>query len=79
LSGPAAQQAGSLLELTRGGQQALQLSNGEMRTYLHDGDSIVLRGRCESAGFRAIGFDECRGTVQPPVAFASRPAASDVD
>lgn len=65
LSGPAPQQAGSLLELTQGGEQALQLSNGEVRTFLQDGDSIVLRGVCVASGFRAIGFGECRGMVQP--------------
>lgn len=63
LSGPAADQAGSLLELSQGGKLALHLTNGEVRTFLKDGDSIVLLGRCEENGFRAIGFGECRGTV----------------
>ncbi|MCI1193382.1 fumarylacetoacetase [Calidifontimicrobium sp. SYSU G02091] len=65
LSGPMPEQAGSLLELTHGGVQPLRLSNGEMRSFLHDGDAIVLRGRCEQGGFRSIGFGECAGTVQP--------------
>jgi fumarylacetoacetase len=67
LSGPSADQGGSLLELTLGGKQALHLSSGEMRSFLQDGDSIVLRGRCEKDGFRPIGFGECRGTVLPSV------------
>jgi fumarylacetoacetase len=65
LSGPEPQQAGSLLELTVGGKQPLQLSNGETRTFLQDGDSIVLRGYCQRDGARRIGFGECRGTVLP--------------
>jgi fumarylacetoacetase len=63
LSGPGAGQGGSLLELTQGGKQPIRLSNGETRTFLEDGDSIILRGTCERAGFRRIGFGECRGTV----------------
>ncbi|MDB5869294.1 MAG: fumarylacetoacetate hydrolase [Polaromonas sp.] len=63
LSGPRPEQGGSLMELSAGGKQPLGLSNGETRTYLEDGDSIVLRGYCEQPGVRRIGFGECRGTV----------------
>lgn len=63
LSGPAPEQGGSLLELTQGGKLPLTLANGETRTFLQDGDSIILRGSCERAGARRIGFGECRGTV----------------
>jgi fumarylacetoacetase len=65
LSGPRPEQAGSLLELTVGGKQPLKLSNGETRTYLQDGDSIVLKAFCQRDGLRRIGFGECRGTVLP--------------
>lgn len=65
LSGPAPEQGGSLLELTLGGKQSLTLPNGETRTFLQDGDTIILRGACEAAGARRIGFGDCRGTVLP--------------
>ncbi|OLL30612.1 fumarylacetoacetase [Burkholderia sp. SRS-W-2-2016] len=65
LSGPTRQQSGSLLELTVGGQQPLTLSNGEQRSFLADGDTIVLRAWCAREGLRRIGFGECRGTVLP--------------
>jgi fumarylacetoacetase len=65
LSGPAPEQGGSLLELSAGGKQALTLSNGEQRSFLEDGDSVVLKAFCERAGARRIGFGECRGTVLP--------------
>ena len=65
LSGAKPDQAGSLLELSQGGKRALRLSNGEERTFLQDGDSIILRGSCEREGFRRIGFGECRATVLP--------------
>ena len=56
LSGPGPRQGGSLLELTRGGRQALRLSNGESRTFLEDGDSVILRGSCTREGRRRIGL-----------------------
>ena len=65
LSGPEPEQAGSLLELSQGGKKPIQLKNGETRTFLEDGDCIVMRGYCERVGVRRIGFGECRGTVLP--------------
>jgi fumarylacetoacetase len=62
-SGPSPQQGGSLLELTQGGKQARTLPNGETRVFLQDGDSIILRGRCQREGAVAIGFGPCVGTV----------------
>ena len=63
LSGPGASQGGSMLELTQGGKQPIRLANGETRSFLEDGDAVILRASCERAGFRRIGFGECRGTV----------------
>jgi fumarylacetoacetase len=63
LSGPAPEQGGSLMELSQGGKRAIAFANGESRTWLQDGDSIILRGYCQRDGFRRIGFGECRGTV----------------
>ena len=65
LSGPAPDQAGSLLELTQGGKQPVALPNGETRLFLEDGDMIILRGWCERTGYRRIGFGDCRATVLP--------------
>jgi fumarylacetoacetase len=63
LSGPDPDQAGSLLELTESGKKPIRLANGEVRTFLEDGDCIILRGYCERQGARRIGFGECRGTI----------------
>jgi fumarylacetoacetase len=65
LSGPEPTQGGSLLELCAGGKQPLVLSSGERRTFLEDGDTVILRGACVADGARRIGFGECRGTVLP--------------
>lgn len=56
---------GSLLELSRNGQAPLPVGAGETRSFLQDGDELVLRGRCERAGFIGIGFGECRAVVLP--------------
>lgn len=66
LSGPGEGEAGSLMELTGGGKRPLLLPNGEQRTFLEDGDTLVLRGWCEREGAVRIGLGEARGTVLPP-------------
>ncbi len=63
LSGPTPDAAGSLMELTLGGKQAITLPNGEQRTFLQDGDTLILRGWCEREGAVRIGFGEASGTV----------------
>jgi fumarylacetoacetase len=73
-SGPAADEAGSLLELTGGGKQPLTLPSGETRTFLADGDRVTLRGWCERAGYARVGFGEAAGTVLPAVQDSKRGA-----
>jgi fumarylacetoacetase len=64
-SGPAPQEAGSLLELTRGGSHPLELPNGETRRFLEDGDVVTLRGHCERTAAARIGFGAAVGRVLP--------------
>jgi fumarylacetoacetase len=59
ISGPDRGSEGSLLELTRGGAEPLRLPDGD-RTFLEDGDEVVLRGRAGS-----IELGEVRGRVDP--------------
>ncbi len=56
---------GSLLEISQGGKQPLQLSNGETRSFLEDGDEVTLRAWCENKGAVRIGLGECVGRVMP--------------
>ncbi|GAB6387860.1 fumarylacetoacetase [Stutzerimonas marianensis] len=63
LSGSSPDSLGSLLEITQGGKQPLELANGEKRTFLEDGDEIILKARCRRDGYASIGFGECRGRV----------------
>ena len=64
LSGPAASEAGSLLELTEGGKKPIALTSGEQRTFLEDGDTLIMRGWCERPGATRIGLGEVSGTVR---------------
>jgi fumarylacetoacetase len=54
---------GSLLEISRGGKQPIELSTGEKRSFLEDGDEIVMRAWCQRDGAVRIGFGECVGRV----------------
>jgi fumarylacetoacetase len=65
VSGAAAGARGCLLEITRRGEEPVTLSSGETRTFLEDGDEVILRGFCAREGFRRIGLGECRGRVLP--------------
>jgi fumarylacetoacetase len=67
VSGPEADSRGSLIERTWRGRDPLQLAKGESRTFLADGDEVIMRGFCERAGFARIGFGDCRGMVVPAV------------
>jgi fumarylacetoacetase len=64
-SGPHAGEGGSLLELSLGGKQPIALPDGETRTFLQDGDTVILRGYAETEGQRRIGLGECAATVLP--------------
>ncbi|SHI17139.1 fumarylacetoacetase [Bradyrhizobium erythrophlei] len=64
ISGPEKQQRGSLLEISWNGTDPLELARGINRTFLEDGDSLSIGGRCQGNGYR-IGFGEVEGTILP--------------
>ena len=64
-SGPTPAEAGSLLELSVGGSLPIQIGAGEQRTFLEDGDLIILRAWCERSGAARIGFGSARGRLLP--------------
>ena len=72
ISGPEKDGRGCLLELTWDGagpdgkprpRTPVQLPTGEARTFLQDGDEVIMRGNCEREGFRRIGLGECSGVI----------------
>jgi fumarylacetoacetase len=79
ISGPTRDSRGSMIELTWDGdpfanppklvpgtqRTPIELPTGEKRTFLGDGDTVIMKAYCEREGFRRIGFGECRGTVLP--------------
>jgi len=66
ISGPEKHQRGSLLEISWNGTEPVELAAGVKRTFLEDGDSLVMRGWCQGDGYR-VGFGEVEGTVTPAV------------
>jgi len=64
ISGPEKHQYGSLLEITWGGTEALELDTGETRTFIEDGDTLTLTGWAQGDGYR-VGFGECTGKIDP--------------
>jgi len=65
ISAPDRSGFGSLLEITNGGADPIPLPNGEMRTFLEDGDEIVFTARAATPGRITIGFGACRAMVVP--------------
>ena len=63
ISGPEKGNRGSLLELSWGGKEPIEIEGGT-RSFIEDGDTLVLRGHAKGNGFR-IGFGECSGKLLP--------------
>ena len=64
ISGPSPGSYGSLLELTWNGEKRLHLEHDIERTFVEDGDTVIIRGRAEKDGVR-IGFGDCSGKILP--------------
>jgi len=64
LSGPTPDSYGSLLELTWRGEKKIELPGGETRTFLQDGDHVVMTGWAQGDGYR-VGFGEAGATILP--------------
>lgn len=62
ISGPEKHQRGSLLEISWNGTEPVELASGVTRSFLEDGDSLVMRGWCQGDGYR-VGFGEVEGTI----------------
>ena len=65
ISGTAQDSFGSMLELTWGGKNPLQLSDGTERKFINDNDTVIMKGYCENKEIR-IGFGEVCSKLLPP-------------
>ena len=63
ISGAESGSQGCLMEITQRGSQPIELPTGELRSFLVDGDEVILRGYCEKAGYARIGLGTCQGKV----------------
>jgi fumarylacetoacetase len=61
ISGPEREQRGSLLELSWNGAEPIELADGSTRSFLQDGDEVVMRG---GAGDE-LALGEVRGRIEP--------------
>lgn len=67
ISGRTPDSKGSLMEIAGNGAHPITLPTGESRSFLEDGDEVILSGHLHAEGWRSIGMGVCRGTVMPPV------------
>ncbi len=64
ISGPEEGEYGSMLEISWRGTKPVPMPDGTERKFIHDGDSVVMRGFGEANGIR-LGFGEVRTKVLP--------------
>jgi fumarylacetoacetase len=65
VSGPRPDQYGSLMELTQGGREPLRLPDGGSRSWLQDGDEVVISATAAGPDGVRIGLGEARGQIVP--------------
>ena len=68
ISGPEKSERGSLLELSWGGKEPITLQDGTTRSFIEDGDTMILTGHAQGDGFR-VGFGAVSGTITPAVEY----------
>jgi fumarylacetoacetase len=64
ISGPTPDSLGCLLELAWRGTRPLKLGSGEERSFLQDGDRVIMTGWCQGDGYR-VGLGSVEGTILP--------------
>ncbi len=64
ISGPTPDAYGSMLELAWMGTKPLKMSDGTERKFIHDGDTVYIRGYAEKEGIR-VGFGEVKNKILP--------------
>ena len=65
VSGPEASQRGSLIELSENGTAPVRLADGTTRSFLEDGDEVVITATAPGPGGTTVGLGEVRGRVEP--------------
>ncbi len=68
ISGPTPGSYGSMLEIAWNATKPVELKGGGTRTFIDDGDTVIMKGYSEKDGIR-VGFGEVRGKVLPALDF----------
>ena len=68
ISGPTPDSYGSMLEIAWNATKPVSLKGGETRSFIEDGDTVIMKGYSEKDGIR-VGFGEVRGKVLPALTF----------
>ena len=68
ISGPTPDSYGSMLEIAWNATKPVTLTGGATRSFIEDGDTIIMKGYSEKDGIR-VGFGEVRGKVLPAIQF----------
>ena len=66
ISGPDRESCGAFIELTWDGADPVEVA-GQQRTFLHDGDEVVITATAPGPGGSRLGFGEARGRIVPAV------------
>ena len=64
ISGPTEDSYGSMLELAWKGTKPLKMKDGSVRKFIHDGDTVIIRGYAQKGDVR-VGFGEVRALILP--------------
>lgn len=64
ISGPTPGSFGSMLEIAWKGTKPVSMPDGSQRSFIHDKDTVIMKGWCEKEGLR-IGFGEVRTKILP--------------
>lgn len=65
ISGPDVNQRGALIEMTWNGRDPITLADGSTRTFLNDGDEVVITATAPGPDNTRIGLGEVRGRITP--------------
>lgn len=68
ISGSTPDSYGSMLEIAWNATKPVTLKGGETRSFIEDGDTVIMKGYSEKNGIR-VGFGEVRGKVLPAINF----------
>ena len=66
ISGKTTDSYGSMLEISKAGKQPITSDDGEKRSFIHDFDTVIMRGYAKKDGIR-VGFGEVKGMVLPSI------------